>query len=193
MAARTTIGWVLLLLAEIVDPWVAPVAHAAEHYRLDSTNTQVSFVVQRLGFQWMSAHFPDIAGEFVLDRGGAHSRVDVTVGIATLECTEPRWNDRLRSADWLDAARYPQMTYHSSDIELDRTNADARGAIANGELTLHGITRPVVLTVTFLNCPTGGDCQFVAHGRIRRSEFGLPHGFWSGGDQVEIAISGTTR
>jgi polyisoprenoid-binding protein YceI len=177
-----TVAWILLLAA-------AGPAHAAEHYTLDSTNTQVSFVVQHLGIQWISARFPDVNGEFVLDRGGAHSRVDVTVGIASLECSEARWNDRLRSAQWLDAARYPQMSYHSSHVELQDEHA-----IASGELTLHGITRAVVLTVTFLNCPAGGGgCQFAAHGRIRRSEFGLPHGLRSGGDQVEIAISGTTH
>jgi polyisoprenoid-binding protein YceI len=181
MSAGTILGWILLLAA-------SSSTHAAERYALDSTNTQVSFVVQHLGFQFVRARFPDINGEFVLDRGGAQSRVDVTVGIATLECSEPRWNDRLRSADWLDAARYPQMSYHSSHIEV----ADQH-AIASGDLTLHGITRPVVLTVSFLDCPGGGRCQFSAHGRIRRSEFGLPHGFWSGGDQVDIAISGTTH
>jgi len=180
MSVGTMVGWIVLLAG-------AGTAHSAEHYSLNSTNTQVSFVVQHLGFQFVSAHFPDINGEFVLDRAGAQSRVDVTVGIATLECSEPRWNDRLRSADWLDVERYPQMTYHSSHIEV----ADQH-AVANGSLTLHGITRPVVLTVSFLDCPGGGRCQFSAHGRIRRSEFGLPHGFWSGGDQVEIAISGTT-
>jgi polyisoprenoid-binding protein YceI len=180
MSARTIFGWIALL--------VAGSSQAIEHYRLDSTNTQVSFVVQRLGFQWLSARFPQIEGELVLDRSGVHSRVDVTVGVATLECSEPRWTERLRSADWLDAARYPQMTFHSSSIDLDRQQT-----IANGDLTLHGITRPVALTVTLVNCPTGGECQFAAHGRIRRSEFGLPHGFWSGGDQVEIAISGNTR
>ncbi|HEY2401905.1 MAG TPA: YceI family protein, partial [Steroidobacteraceae bacterium] len=116
------------------------------------------------------------------------NRVDVTVGIASLECSEARWNDRLRSAQWLDAARYPQMSYHSSQIEVQDEHA-----ISSGELTLHGITRAVVLTVTFLDCPPGAGCQFAAHGRIRRSEFGLPHGFWSGGDQVEIAISGRTH
>jgi polyisoprenoid-binding protein YceI len=180
MSARAIFGWVLLLLAGT--------SHAVEHYRLDSTNTQVSFVVQRLGFQWLSARFPDIAGELVLDRGGVHSRVDVTVGVASLECNEARWNERLRSPEWLDAARFPQMTFHSRSIEHG-----SQQTIANGDLTLHGITRPVALTVTLVNCPTGGECQFAAHGRIRRSEFGLPHGFWSGGDQVEIAISGTTR
>ena len=180
MAVRAIVAGFLLLVARS--------SLGVEHYPLDSTNTQVSFVVQHLGFQWISARFPDIAGELVLDRGGTYSRVDVTVGIASLECSEPRWNERLRSVDWLDAARYPQMTYHSISI-----NHDSQQTIANGELTLHGITRPVALTVTFVNCPTGGECQFAAHGRIRRSEFGLPHGFWSGGDQVEIAISGTTH
>jgi len=178
MAVGTMVGWIALLAG-------AGTAHSFEHYSLDSTNTQVSFVVQHLGFQLVSAHFPDINGEFVLDRAGAQSRVDVTVGIATIQSSEPRWNDRLRSAEWLDVARYPQMTYHSSHIEVND-----RQAIASGNLTLHGITRPVILTVSFLDCRDGESCRFSAHGRIRRSEFGLPHGFFSGGDQVEISISG---
>ncbi len=180
MSAATTVAWILLLAA-------AGTSRGTERHTLDSTNTQVSFVVQHLGFQWASARFADINGELVIDRGGTSSRVDVTVGIASLECSEARWNERLRSAEWLDAARYPQMTYHSSHIEVQNEHA-----IASGELTLHGITRAVTLTVTFLDCPAGGQCQFAAHGHIRRSEFGLPHGFWSGGDQVEIAISGRT-
>jgi polyisoprenoid-binding protein YceI len=193
MSARSTAGrvtprpwkpgqWGLSLLL------LASVAQALEVYRLDSSNTQVSFTVQRLGFQWVSARFSDVSGEIVLDRAGPNSRVDVTVGIASLESSEARWNDRLRSAEWLDAERYPHMTYHSSHIELEEQRA-----VANGDLTLHGITRQVVLTVTVLNCSTAGGCQFVAHGRIRRSEFGLPHGFWSAGDQVEIAISGVAH
>jgi polyisoprenoid-binding protein YceI len=167
---------------------LACTAQATEHYRLDSTNTQASFVVQRLGFQFLSARFADISGEFILDREGPGSQVDVTVGIRSLDSSDPRWNERLRSAEWLDAERYPQMAYHSSRIELTEQRA-----VANGDLTLHGVTRPVVLHVTLLNCSTDSDCQFAARGRIKRSEFGLPHGFWSGGDQVDIAMSGTTR
>jgi len=55
---------------------------------------------------------------------------------------------------------------------------------------LHGVTRPIVLNVSLLKCPSAGHCQFAAHGRIKRSEYGLPHGFWTGGDQVDISISG---
>lgn len=175
--------WLLLALLAMSTP-------ASERYRLDSGNTQVSFAIQRLGIQWLTARFSDISGEFVVDPEGAASRVDVTVGIASVDCNEPRWNERLRSAEWLDARRYPQMSYHSNRIEL----GDQRG-VARGELTLHGVTRPIVLSVSLLECgaPVASRCQFAAHGRIKRSEYGLPHGFWTGGDQVDIAISGLVR
>jgi polyisoprenoid-binding protein YceI len=169
--------WILLLL-------VASGSDAADSYRLDSGNTQVSFSVQRMGIQWVTARFSDIRGDLVVDRHGTASRVDVSVGLASLDCNEPRWNDRLRSAEWLDVQRYPQMTYHTQKIEFD----DSR-VVADGELTLHGVSRPVVLNVTLLRCESGM-CEFAAHGHIKRSDYGLPHGFWTGGDQVDITISG---
>jgi polyisoprenoid-binding protein YceI len=175
--SRNSQWWLVLLLA-------ACKTQAAESYRLNATNSRVAFTVQHLGFEWISARFNDISGEFVLDRLGPMSRVDVTVAIASLDSSDPLWNERLQSAEWLDAQHYPHMTYHSTRIELD----DQR-AVANGDLTLHGVTRPVVMTVTLINCSTDGQCRFVAHGRIKRSEFGLPHGLRTGGDQVDISIS----
>jgi polyisoprenoid-binding protein YceI len=169
----------------VVTLLVVPL-QAAERYRLDAGNTQVSFAVQRLGIQWVTARFSDINGEVIVDPSGVKTRVDVTVGIASLNCSEPHWNARLRSTEWLDVERYPQMTYHS--VSIERTDEHA---VANGELTLHGVTRPIVLDVGFLKCPSVGSCQFTARGRIKRSEYGLPHGFWTGGDQVEINISGS--
>lgn len=170
----------LLVVALLARP-----LHAAEQYPLDASNTQVSFVVEHLGIQWVSARFSDIKGEFIVDRKGPSSRVDVSVGIASLNCSEPRWNERLRSAEWLDVQHYPRMTYHSISIELADQQATARG-----ELTLHGVTRQILLDVTLLTCQQSGGCEFAAHGRIKRSDYGLPHGFWTGGDQVEIHISG---
>jgi polyisoprenoid-binding protein YceI len=184
MSARTQLSylkisqWMLIVLTALR-------LEAAQTYRLDSSNTQVSFTVHHLGIQWVTARFSDIRGRFVVDQAAAASRVDVAVATASLECDEPRWNERLRSADWLDVQRYPQMTFHSSRIEL----VEQRG-VASGELTLHGVTRPIVLNVSLLECSSAGNCQFSAHGRIKRSEYGLPHGFWTGGDQVDISISG---
>lgn len=163
-------------------------SQAADTYRLDSGNTQVAFEVQRFGIRWVTAHFRNVSGEFVVDRPGRSSHVDVKVGIASVDCSDPHWNDRLRSTEWFDAQRYPWMIFHAEAIQFA-----AGKATASGELTLHGVTQPVVLHVTFVNCRTGGACQFDGHARVKRSDFALPHGFWVGGDQVDISISGAIR
>jgi polyisoprenoid-binding protein YceI len=163
---------------------------AADVYRLDSVNTRISFNIQHFGVLWVSARFPDFSGAFVLDHGGVASRVDVSVQMASVDCSDAHWNGRLRSADWLDVQRYPQMTFHSNQVEFV---GDGR-AVANGELTLHGVTRPVGLAISELRCSAAGlsrdSCSFSAHAHIRRSDFGFAHGFLSGGDMVDIAISG---
>ena len=87
----------------------------------------------------------------------------------------------------------PWMTFHSGQVEY---NGEGQ-ALASGELTLHGVTRTIGLEISRLSCPdpaaAGESCSFVAHALIRRSDYGLAHGFWIGGDQVEIAISGVGR
>jgi polyisoprenoid-binding protein YceI len=178
--------WLLLALSLLP-------AQAADVFRLDAANTRISFNIQHFGVLWFSARFPDFSGDFVLDRRGAASRVDVSVQMASLDCNDSRWNGRLRSADWLDVQRFPQMTFHSGQVEY---NGEGQ-ALASGELTLHGVTRTIGLEISRLSCPdpaaAGDSCSFVAHALIRRSDYGLAHGFWIGGDQVEIAISGVGR
>ena len=165
-------------------------AQAADEYRLDPVNTRISFDIQHFGVLWVSARFPDFSGAFVLDRHGSASRVDVSVQMASVACNDAHWNARLRSSDWLDVQRFPQMTFQSNQVVFD---GDER-AFANGELTMHGVTHSVGLQITALSCSTSGAgadrCRFDAHARIRRSDYGLAQGFWSGGDMVDIAISG---
>jgi len=175
---------VILALLAILAPHVS----AGTTYRLESAHTRVAFEVERFGIQWVAAHFREVSGEFAIDRGGGASRIDVSVPIASVECNDPRWNARLLSSEWLDAQHYPFMTYRAERILLGDD-----WATATGLLTLHGVTREVVLSVSLHGCEPSGDCQFAAHARIRRSDFGLPHGFWSGGDQVQISIGGTVE
>jgi len=180
---RSASWWLLLWLGLVRT-------QAADVYRLDTVNTRISFNIQHFGVLWVSARFPDFSGAFVLEHGAAASRVDVSVQMASVECSDSNWNSRLRSADWLDVRRYPQMTFHSSQVQFA---GDGR-AVANGELTLHGVTRPVGLAISGLGCPgvrTAGDsCSFSAHARIKRSDFGFAHGLLTGGDMVDIAIRG---
>jgi polyisoprenoid-binding protein YceI len=163
---------------------------AADMYGLDPVNTRISFNIRYFGTPWVSARFPDFGGDFVLDRHGAGSRVDVSVQMASVDCHDSYWNDRLRSADWLDVQRYPQMSFHSGQVEFEGSDR----AVASGELSLHGITRRVELEISQLSCPAAGaagdTCSFIAHARVRRSDYGFAHGLWIGGNQVDIAISG---
>jgi polyisoprenoid-binding protein YceI len=199
---RNTCWIVLALCLPSVHVHALPLApaQAAQLYRLDTANTRISFNIQHFGVQWVSARFPDFSGDFVLDREGAASRVDVSVQVATVDCTDSFWNGRLRSADWLDVQRYPLMSFHSTRVDFEGDGA----ALASGTLTLHGITQVVGLAISSLHCSTdtspvaanathatsGDQCSFVARARIKRSDYGLPHGFWTGGDLVDIVISG---
>jgi len=165
-------------------------AAAADIYDLDTRSTRVGFDIDRFGLRWVSAHFRNFAGDFVFDRAGSASRVDVTVQTESIDCGDSHWNPHLRSPEWLDVQQYPHMTYHSHHVEFEGEDR----AVASGELTLHGVTRPVVLNVSRLACSTQGSnervCSFVAQARVKRSDYGLPHGFWIGGDQVDISIIG---
>jgi polyisoprenoid-binding protein YceI len=183
---RPTTALLLLLLA--------PCAAASDihGYELDPGSVQIGFDVERFGMRWISAHFRAFHGEVVIDRDPGdednHSSVDVIVQTDSIDSGDGLWNTHLRSADCLDTAHYPQMIFHSNRLRFDSDRAEAIG-----ELTLHGITHAVVLSVTQLHCPrrvTAGDtCTFVARATVRRSDFGLPHGFWAGGDQVKITIT----
>jgi polyisoprenoid-binding protein YceI len=165
-------------------------AQAADVYDLDRSATRVGLDIERFGLRWVSAHFHDFHGDFVFDREGPGSRVDVTVQTESIDCGDSHWNPHLRSPEWLDVTQYPLMTYRSRHIEFEGGDR----AAASGELTLHGVTHPVVLNVSQLRCSMDPQskqgCRFVAQARVRRSDYGLPHGFWTGGDQVDITITG---
>jgi len=178
---------VWLVLLALMFPWAGTVSA----YRLDGGNTRLSFVVDRFGLRWMSAQFRELTGEFALDPGGQGGHLDVAVKTASVDCADAYWSERLRSPEWLDTARFPEMLYRSTRIDFQ---GETRAKVY-GDLTLHGVTHPVTLTVTDIHCeqsPDGaGQCSFAARAQLRRSDFRLPHGFWQGGDTVEIFVRGS--
>jgi polyisoprenoid-binding protein YceI len=177
--------WLPLFL--LLMPAHAP---AADLYRLTSDNTRITFTVRLLGLTLLSAHFGEFSGDLVPDRRVPPSRVDVSIRTASLTCENPRWNEQLLSPVWFDAQHYPQISYHSEQVRFD----SARGGTVSGQLTLHGQTHAFELTVKQWLCTNqsgaADTCSFDAEGRIRRSDFGLPHGILEGGDEVIIEIRG---
>ncbi len=160
-------------------------------YAIEPSHTRVMFSVSHMGFTTWYGDFPGASGQLVLDT--AHpdaSRLDVTVPIAGVSTTNAKLDGELRSSDWLDAARFPTAMFHSTHVTLTGpTDAEVAGA-----LTLHGVTRPVVLHAHF----NGGGVNPLDHnyttgfevsGVVRRSEFGVSKYVPLVGDDTRLIIS----
>jgi polyisoprenoid-binding protein YceI len=174
-----------IVLAGLPALWQASAAPA---YHLDSSNTRISFEIERLGLRWFSVDFHDLTGDFVLAPDAQAASLTVVVRTASIDARSQYWNERLRSAQWLDTERFPEMTFHSTGFAFDGT----AHATLQGELTLHGVTRALALSISDIDCPqaSGQGCRFLGRAVLRRSEFGIPHGFWQGGDRVQIIVRG---
>jgi polyisoprenoid-binding protein YceI len=169
-------------------------AQAAETYTLDPYHTQVAWSVDHFGFSHPSGKFANITGTLTLDEAQpANSQVNATITIANLVTGIDKLNEHLFSDKFFDAAKFPVATFRSTSIEL--TGKDTAKVV--GDLTVHGITKPVVLDVTLnkigqnmMNKKTAG---FSATTTVKRSDFGmaafLPEGDKPGlGDEVKLTI-----
>ena len=150
-------------------------------YKLDNTHASVTFRVNHLGLSRYTARFTDIAGKLNFDPANpAAMSVEATVDPNSLETDfpldEPDFDAELTGPQWLDAGRFPTITFKSTKVEPTGANT----AKVTGDFTLHGVTRPLTLDVTFNGGyaaggmdPSGARIGFSAKGEIKRSEFGI--------------------
>ncbi len=151
------------LLGAPAAPRAAPVA-----WEIDGAHTQTSFEVQHLAISAYRGEFERTSGTLALDEDRpAASRVEATIDAASVRIRDPAWEARLRSAEFLDVARYPTITFRSTTvaraaIEVQGRDDELGKYQVTGLLTLHGVTRRAVLEVTIT--PVVRD----ADGRLRR-------------------------
>ncbi|MGQ0564827.1 MAG: YceI family protein [Gemmobacter sp.] len=171
-------------------------------FRLDLGHTRVLFRVSHLGFSMYTGFFRDVDATLAFDpENPAAMQVTATIQVGSVETMYPDpaldFNAVLAGADLLDAAQYPEMTFTSTAVTLTGENS----ADVTGDLTLHGVARPVTLAVTynggyghFPMDPGGARIGFSATGAINRSDFGMGYGVpapgseFGVGDRVEIVI-----
>ena len=141
-------------------------------YQIDVTHTTVDFVARHLMVAKVRGTFRDVQGTLVVGESPEESSLDVIVGMASVDTREEARDTHLRSADFFDVENFPTMTYVATAV---RPKGDRW--IAEGQLTIHGNTRPVALAIEFLGSigdPWGGArIAFSASGEIDREEFGL--------------------
>jgi polyisoprenoid-binding protein YceI len=150
----------------------APVG-AKTVWKLDPAHTLVEFSAKHLMISTVKGRIAGVEGAIYIDESQPfNSYVEANLDAATLDTrVEPR-DQHLRSADFLDVEKFPQIKFRSTDIQGDEQNFKLIG-----DLTIRGVTRPITLDVTFegqTKDPWGGErLGFSATGKIDRRDFGL--------------------
>ncbi len=172
-------------------PTAEPIAGVSGTYILDPKHTDVIAQWSHFGFSNPVAHFGDVSGQIVYnaENVGASS-VEVTLPLSGLNSHVGDFDDHLRSADFFDAAKFPNATFKSTAVESAGTNK----LKVTGDLTIKDITKPVVLDVTinkFGEQPMAkrAAAGFDAVAKIKRSDFGVGAYAPNVSDDVELRIT----
>lgn len=166
-------------------------ALAAEKYEIDPTHTQVQFTYSHLGFSNITGRFDQVQGDFRFDVADpTQSSVSITIPVQSISTGVDKLDEHLLKADFFDAAQFPTATFTSTGV-----TAAGEGKLAvAGDLTIHGVTRPVVLDVTINKVgehpmrkrPAAG---FDARATLKRSDFGVGAYVPMVGDEVTLSIT----
>ena len=121
-----------------------PAAATAATWDLDPAHTSVQFSVRHLMVSNVRGEFGKVSGTVQADEADpTRSKIEAEIDAASIDTRIEKRDTHLRSADFLDVAKYPKITFVSTKIEA----AGAGHFKVSGDLTLHGVTRPVVLDV----------------------------------------------
>jgi polyisoprenoid-binding protein YceI len=180
----------------------APAPVPAGAYTLDKAHASLIFRVNHIGFSNYTRRFKRFDANLQFDPANmARSSVTVSVDATSLETDYPSpekldFNAELQNEQWLDTAKFPQMTFRSSKVEVTAPST----LKISGDLTLRGVTRPMVLDATYNGGYEGHPLDpharvgFSAHGTLKRSDFGMTVGIpapgttMGVGDEVEVII-----
>ena len=144
-------------------------------YDLDVSHSHVGFTVRHLVVARTRGRFGEFSGSVVIGDDPLDSSVEVEIDLASVDTRDDQRDGHLRSADFFDVEQYPTMSYRSTAVA---PGPNGRWTV-DGELTIHGVTRPVALDVRFeggIVDPWGNvRAAFSAGTEIDRAAFGLTY------------------
>jgi polyisoprenoid-binding protein YceI len=182
---------VALLAALLSAAFATPAFADGVSYRMDPNHTVVLATWSHGGYSHPSANFGGATGTIVYDAAAPEkSSVEVVLPMSGLDAFVPKLTEHLKTADFFDAATYPQATFRSTSV---KALGEGRLEVA-GTLDLHGVQKPVVLEVT-LNKAAGNamtkaeSIGFDATATIKRSDFGIARYIPMVGDEIVLRIT----
>jgi polyisoprenoid-binding protein YceI len=187
---------VLLMAAPVAAqaPAAGPAANAARvaagTYKVDPDHTQVVWSLDHLGFSPLYGMFGQITGTLQLDPARLqNARLNIEIPMSGLSVTSPGFAKHLATPDLFDSAKFPTARFVSTSVR-----PQGNRAVVTGNLTLHGVTRPVTLQAAFYGAGPNPRTQaqtvgFTATTTIKRSQWGLGYGVPAVGDDTELRIT----
>jgi polyisoprenoid-binding protein YceI len=168
-----------------------PPANAAASYKVDKVHSTVLFRVKHLNTSFAYGRFNDIAGQFAFDdQDPTQSRFEFEVKTASIDTGSPQRDGHLKSPDFFNAVQFPTITFKSKSVSKGAKDEFQ----VSGDLTLHGVTRPVEAKV--VHTGTGKDMRGKAIAGleatfwVKRSEFKMsPKMIGPVGDDVLVTVS----
>lgn len=178
----------IALAAALSLPTLAPAAD----YVIDTEKAHafIQFRIQHLGYSWLYGRFNTFEGNFSYDaKNPAANKVEVGIDTASIDSNHAERDKHLRSDDFLDVGKFPQARFVSSRFE-DKGNGKAT---LTGDLTLHGVTKPVVIEVEHIgegNDPWGGyRAGFFGTTTLKLADFGITRDLGPASQEVELMLS----
>lgn len=179
----------LLILSAILLT-LSPITHA-DDYRIDTqgAHASINFKIKHLGYSWLTGRFNNFSGKFSYDaKNPTLSNIELTVKTASVDSNHAERDKHLRGKKYLDSKKYPLSKFVSTNYKP----ITAKTGQLSGNLTLHGVTRPVTMKVTQLGAgrdPWGGFRRgFETKFTIRLHDYGITHDLGPASEELELTI-----
>jgi len=165
-------------------------AQAAE-YKIDTKGAHafVQFRIKHLGYSWLYGRFDDFNGSFFYDdKAPEKSSINVNIDVTSLNSNHAERDKHLRGADFLNTDKFPSATFKSTSFEP----LEDGKAMLKGELTLHGVTKPITIDVSNVGGgkdPWGGYRQgFSGTTEFELKDFGIDYNLGPASQKVEMIL-----
>ena len=170
-----------------------------EEYIIDKSHFSIGFLVEHVGYARTLGMFRDIDGSYIHDvKNKKINDINIVINTDSVFTNDEKRDEHLKSPDFLHVDKYPEMVFKATDIKINNDET-----IINGNLTLLGITRPLVLTGRINKIgkyPFGGIIKpyvmgISAKGTIKRSDHAMMYAIKDNivGDEIELIIEFEAR
>jgi polyisoprenoid-binding protein YceI len=181
----------LMIPATLAMALSLPALADAKHYNLDITHTFVSFEAPHIQqISWWRGKFDRTeSGSVTLDTAARSGSIDVVIDTSSIDFGFPKLNEHAKSPDFFDVTKYPTAEFKSDSIKFDGDTPVS----TDGQLTLHGVTKPVTLKINSFKCIQDPflkveRCGADASAEINRDDFGVSYGTKMTGGVVKLQI-----